>query len=161
MFIFDKMTYMCNFTIYFFLMIRRPPRSTRTDTLFPYTTLVRSGRAVIAFDPEFGIRQVAKQRPAARSVPASDLPTLGHGGQERVSVLFGYPIFDSDDDRAGPAPHGNGRIGFVEALQVAVPVFGLGPGKPAAADDAAQLDGRGDPQRRRQHGPFRDITPPP
>src|SRR3546814_5477461 len=30
--------------IFFFLMIRRPPRSTRTDTLFPYTTLFRSGR---------------------------------------------------------------------------------------------------------------------
>src|SRR3546814_10713384 len=28
--------------ILFFLMIRRPPRSTRTDTLFPYTTLFRS-----------------------------------------------------------------------------------------------------------------------
>src|SRR3546814_16420281 len=28
----------------FFLMIRRPPRSTRTDTLFPYPTLFRSGR---------------------------------------------------------------------------------------------------------------------
>src|SRR3546814_14967336 len=26
----------------FILMIRRPPRSTRTDTLFPYTTLFRS-----------------------------------------------------------------------------------------------------------------------
>src|SRR3546814_20703054 len=32
------------FTCYFlfFLMIRRPPRSTRTDTLFPYTPLCRS-----------------------------------------------------------------------------------------------------------------------
>src|SRR3546814_14171990 len=29
-------------SIVFFLMIRRPPRSTRTDTLFPYTTLFRS-----------------------------------------------------------------------------------------------------------------------
>src|SRR3546814_1278033 len=29
-------------SIFFFLMIRRPPRSTRTDTLFPYTTLFRS-----------------------------------------------------------------------------------------------------------------------
>src|SRR3546814_17302844 len=29
-----------------FLMIRRPPRSTRTDTLFPYTTLVRSDEVV-------------------------------------------------------------------------------------------------------------------
>src|SRR3546814_4183283 len=33
----------CSFFI--FLMIRRPPRSTRTDTLFPYTTLFRSIRA--------------------------------------------------------------------------------------------------------------------
>src|SRR3546814_12802546 len=30
----------------FFLMIRRPPRSTRTDTLFPYTTLFRSLEAL-------------------------------------------------------------------------------------------------------------------
>src|SRR3546814_4607881 len=30
------------FFCFFFLMIRRPPRSTRTDTLFPYTTLFRS-----------------------------------------------------------------------------------------------------------------------
>src|SRR3546814_2737484 len=34
---------MCRvFLCLFFLMIRRPPRSTRTDTLFPYTTLFRS-----------------------------------------------------------------------------------------------------------------------
>src|SRR3546814_16602196 len=35
---------LCTFMIIrcFFLMIRRPPRSTRTDTLFPYTTLFRS-----------------------------------------------------------------------------------------------------------------------
>src|SRR3546814_6064349 len=31
--------------VFFFLMIRRPPRSTRTDTLFPYTTLFRSTRS--------------------------------------------------------------------------------------------------------------------
>src|SRR3546814_5523491 len=34
--------------IVFFLMIRRPPRSTRTDTLFPYTTLFRSAEAHLA-----------------------------------------------------------------------------------------------------------------
>src|SRR3546814_10432865 len=34
-----------SFCFFFFLMIRRPPRSTRTDTLLPYTTLFRSGRA--------------------------------------------------------------------------------------------------------------------
>src|SRR3546814_9882291 len=32
------------YLLFFFLMIRRPPRSTRTDTLFPYTTLFRSQR---------------------------------------------------------------------------------------------------------------------
>src|SRR3546814_595077 len=32
-------------SLFFFLMIRRPPRSTRTDTLFPYTTLFRSSSA--------------------------------------------------------------------------------------------------------------------
>src|SRR3546814_9413667 len=32
--------------LFFFLMIRRPPRSTRTDTLFPYTTLFRSPTAI-------------------------------------------------------------------------------------------------------------------
>src|SRR3546814_16505318 len=31
----------------FFLMIRRPPRSTRTDTLFPYTTLFRSASGTV------------------------------------------------------------------------------------------------------------------
>src|SRR3546814_5255183 len=36
-------------------MIRRPPRSTRTDTLFPYTTLFRSKQAISRVqDPEFG-----------------------------------------------------------------------------------------------------------
>src|SRR3546814_15759742 len=35
------------FCVFFFLMLRRPPRSTRTDTLFPYTTLFRSIAAQI------------------------------------------------------------------------------------------------------------------
>src|SRR3546814_3116929 len=33
-------------------MIRRPPRSTRTDTLFPYTTLFRSIRRIPAHAPQ-------------------------------------------------------------------------------------------------------------
>src|SRR3546814_11590831 len=41
--IFSIIIYSNSVTVYFFfLMIRRPPRSTRTDTLFPYTTLFRS-----------------------------------------------------------------------------------------------------------------------
>src|SRR3546814_6767024 len=55
--------------VVFLLMIRRPPRSTRTDTLFPYTSLVRSlatyfGQrmaAVLGWDewPGFGPRALA------------------------------------------------------------------------------------------------------
>src|SRR3546814_13735129 len=41
----------CSFCIFCcFLMIRRPPRSTRTDTLFPYPTLFRSIRVLVATD---------------------------------------------------------------------------------------------------------------
>src|SRR3546814_1375381 len=44
-------------------MIRRPPRSTRTDTLFPYTTLFRSGASYAEFvglagEPETGVSMV-------------------------------------------------------------------------------------------------------
>src|SRR3546814_7644768 len=43
MFLLSVIVYiLCFLLSFFFLMIRRPPRSTRTDTLFPYTTLFRS-----------------------------------------------------------------------------------------------------------------------
>src|SRR3546814_6121137 len=42
--------------ILFFLMIRRPPRSTRTDTLFPYTTLFRSD-VLLTFENELVLLQ--------------------------------------------------------------------------------------------------------
>src|SRR3546814_11035010 len=42
---------------FFFLMIRRPPRSTRTDTLFPYTTLFRSEKQV-SYDTSDRVDQV-------------------------------------------------------------------------------------------------------
>src|SRR3546814_3117441 len=44
----------------FFLMIRRPPRSTRTDTLFPYTTLFRSGDGRRGIGPDAGQRAQAR-----------------------------------------------------------------------------------------------------
>src|SRR3546814_17338628 len=46
-------SYVC-ILLLFFLMIRRPPRSTRTDTLFPYTTLFRSRPAGSAHPCETG-----------------------------------------------------------------------------------------------------------
>src|SRR3546814_3832599 len=44
-------------------MIRRPPRSTRTDTLFPYTTLFRSQRLVVDMNLcPFAKRELVKNR---------------------------------------------------------------------------------------------------
>src|SRR3546814_14059923 len=42
--------------LFFFLMIRRPPRSTRTDTLFPYTTLFRSTNCPVVFDATHSVQ---------------------------------------------------------------------------------------------------------
>src|SRR3546814_5071110 len=50
---------------FFFLMIRRPPRSTRTDTLFPYTTLFRSEdrrQRLAAREPRHGLRHAGGGR---------------------------------------------------------------------------------------------------
>src|SRR3546814_13913102 len=51
-------------------MIRRPPRATRTDTLFPYTTLFRSGTAVV----------LVEQR-AARALSVADRAIVLRGGR--------------------------------------------------------------------------------
>src|SRR3546814_20350925 len=73
---------------FFFLMIRRPPRSTRTDTLFPYTTLFRSASwlcASVRAVPEKGranaalIKLLAKALdcpPSAISMEAGDISRL-------------------------------------------------------------------------------------
>src|SRR3546814_4019987 len=67
-------------------MIRRPPRSTRTDTLFPYTTLVRSDAAEIdTVEQQFHFRQV-RQRHA-------DLADLGAGDRiDRIVTALGGQI---------------------------------------------------------------------
>src|SRR3546814_13736631 len=69
---------------FFFLMIRRPPRSTRTDTLFPYTTLFRSCMAVL------GPTQIPVDRPGLRiqhpGHAAVQLPQL-----QRVAGAIGGP----------------------------------------------------------------------
>src|SRR3546814_12642468 len=49
--------YSLNCAFFFFLMIRRPPRSTRTDTLFPYTTLFRSSSYCAAARPNCPVRR--------------------------------------------------------------------------------------------------------
>src|SRR3546814_20786727 len=52
--------------LFFFLMILRPPRSTRTDTLFPYTTLFRSRRR------DAGVARQGERRPKAVIVVEAD-----------------------------------------------------------------------------------------
>src|SRR3546814_8129215 len=52
------------FSMFFFLKIRRPPRSTRTDTLFPYTTLFRSR-------DDGGVRK-AREGAGSRDQPGRD-----------------------------------------------------------------------------------------
>src|SRR3546814_10847145 len=63
---------------FFFLMIRRPPRSTRTDTLFPYTTLFRSHVVPGCLTPEALARTHANSPAPDRhrhSQPALTKPT--------------------------------------------------------------------------------------
>src|SRR3546814_11653536 len=95
-------------------MIRRPPRSTRTDTLFPYTTLFRSlarGRlmAMLGLDeaqqrllemaPRIGTEQLAPEAAlgrylagdliALRTQHAADLPVMdGHASSGQVPWRF-------------------------------------------------------------------------
>src|SRR3546814_4793081 len=69
-------TYQCIYS-FFFLMIRRPPRSTRTDTLFPYTTLFRSPRQTRLRHNHQRCAHTAHSvySPCATAVPAS-LPRI-------------------------------------------------------------------------------------
>src|SRR3546814_6579503 len=80
---------------FFFLMIRRPPRSTRTDTLFPYTTLFRS-RFATPPPPGRPTRNPPPPEPGRRPPPGRR-----HGGrrsEEHTSELqslmrISYAVF--------------------------------------------------------------------
>src|SRR3546814_17925175 len=63
----------------FCLMIRRPPRSTRTDTLFPYTTLFRSklGRADEARAIQQRLTEIEPDKPAHRVAFGHNLRAAG------------------------------------------------------------------------------------
>src|SRR3546814_7631516 len=71
-----------------FLMIRRPPRSTRTDTLFPYTTLFRS------------LPKISSQLDYEGELVA----ILGQGGRniakaDALNHVIGYSIFNDGSIR--------------------------------------------------------------
>src|SRR3546814_20785351 len=78
-------------SFFFFLMIRRPPRSTRTDTLFPYTTLFRSlwaggaqpasGAMPVFFSPDnWAARRISRprRRPPFQKSGNRKLPQYSH-----------------------------------------------------------------------------------
>src|SRR3546814_16049568 len=76
----------------FFLMIRRPPRSTRTDTLFPYTTLCRShlpSKLLGDVGPvgDEGVDRPAQHGMAFRQRRAAPRPLPGDGTVERGGNL--------------------------------------------------------------------------
>src|SRR3546814_5305700 len=58
-------------------MLRRPPRSTRTDTLFPYTTRFRSGRVDQPAEPADVVLRMARGEADAQTGGAA-----GHGRKE-------------------------------------------------------------------------------
>src|SRR3546814_11337771 len=58
-------------------MIRRPPRSTRTDTLFPYTTLFRSADIAIVATTD----RIAANFPAYERLLGAGLNVICHGGE--------------------------------------------------------------------------------
>src|SRR3546814_9473418 len=69
-------------------MIRRPPRSTRTDTLFPHTTLFRSqiGNGV------FGRDQQPCNRGGILKRGAHDLGGIDDAGLEQILILLGLRV---------------------------------------------------------------------
>src|SRR3546814_2603418 len=76
--------------LFFFLMIRRPPRSTRTDTLFPYTTLFRSLLS--------GFAAGRRPRAAAEGIVARHRPRALGRSEEHTSELqslmrISYAVF--------------------------------------------------------------------
>src|SRR3546814_4668316 len=70
--------------VVFFLMIRRPPRSTRTDTLFPYTTLFRSCRA-----PHRDTTSICRTPPDRSPAPRSE----EHTSELQSLMRISYAVF--------------------------------------------------------------------
>src|SRR3546814_13786527 len=73
--------------VFFFLMIRRPPRSTLTDTLFPYTTLFRSdGGHGIREQRQDGQRDVVEGQ-AGRDVEFHEAQVYGQAVEAAQAVV--------------------------------------------------------------------------
>src|SRR3546814_16219795 len=91
--------------VFFFLRIRRPPRSTRTDTLFPYTTLFRSRcRRRRRRRRTLGDTHAARFHPCAEFVGRHALAVLAHVEAPGRVVELGFGLVGGrvvGVDRAG------------------------------------------------------------
>src|SRR3546814_3750081 len=105
-------------------MIRRPPRSTRTDTLFPYTTLFRSWAKVPALEIGDVIltENVAILTYIAEQVPAFGL--LPVSGMERARALEWLVLLPSTVHVASRPIFRPGRLAASAAGQQAVAATG-------------------------------------
>src|SRR3546814_1549359 len=75
-------------------MIRRPPRSTRTDTLFPYTTLFRSARRHHRRRGGGGLRQDGKAaRPRLSRGPGGGERSEEHTSELQSLMRISYAVF--------------------------------------------------------------------
>src|SRR3546814_5448157 len=93
-------------------MIRRPPRSTRTDTLFPYTTLVRShGVQHLADHPTNDTpRQNAQPGSGSYALHASALPPVArHASASPAAPWPAPPYRQAPETYAQPAAPSNPR----------------------------------------------------
>src|SRR6188472_4690195 len=77
---------------FFFLMIRRPPRSTRETTLFPYTTLFRSDCGVADRTRERPPGR-ARARGAHRQFPPVELRSEEHTSELQSQSHISYAVF--------------------------------------------------------------------
>src|SRR3546814_1521441 len=75
-------------------MIRRPPRSTRTDTLFPYTTLFRSTSAVASSTAiKQGAARPMRPRSWSRRVTAPAPRSEEHTSELQSLMRISYAVF--------------------------------------------------------------------
>src|SRR3546814_16068195 len=133
---------MCLCVLFCFLMIRRPPRSTRTDTLRPVTTLLRSP----------GLDRLGDRRIADRGTERGHREKpggVGYGPLQQVAGaalaagldaqvrgdLAAERIVRRDPDRAEP-----GMLGFDRLA------LGLERGKPGVVDQPELAPGGSQPQ---------------
>src|SRR3546814_2098390 len=78
-------------------MIRRPQRSTRTDTLFPYTTLFRSANRARTGAHQPARASVLYRRPRLESPHFGDKAARKRGRPAAVAVDMGIADFRSEE----------------------------------------------------------------